>query len=128
MSFENTKSCVSKNSKQKQVIQKQEVVNWLHEMKYEEKMKVFSVVNTDLCGNIIKMYEKFTVLNGAKFRLNLREKKPLSNSTISENVPESYKITQLLFLKEIRFYKVQKPNDAMTISKELLSNEVLLYQ
>ena len=66
-----------KNNKKKPNNSKLEIMNWLKEMKYEERMKVFSIVNYDICKAILKMYEKFSSSNTTKFKINFRDKKPI---------------------------------------------------
>ena len=115
--------------KQKQNSTKNLIINWLFQMEYEERIKTFSLVNYDICRTIIKIYDKYTTSSRLKFRINLNDKKPSINQ--QENMDdattssENYKVNQEIFLKEIRFYKINKSNDAMTLSHILLNDKNL---
>ena len=116
---------INKN-KSKSAISKETIINWLFEQKNEERIKIFSLVNYEICHTIIKMYEKFSLSNKIKFRINLTDKKPIISQTDSiEDLSEQYKCHQKLFLKEIRFYKINQSNDAMTLSNKILNNKNL---
>ena len=116
---------ISKN-KSKSSITKETIINWLFEKKEEERIKTFSLVNYDICHTIIKMYDKFSFSNKIKFKINLKDKKPvISQIENIEDLSEQYKCHQKLFLKEIRFFKIKQPNDAMTLSNKILSNKNL---
>ena len=105
------------------------IIDWLFQMKYEDRIKTFSLVNSDICHSIIKIYDKFSSSSRTKFRINLKNKKPIINQR--DNVEDvntssdNYKLNQKLFLKEIRFYKILQSNDAMTLSHKLLNNKEL---
>ena len=115
--------------KQKQNSTKNLIINWLFQMDYEERIKTFSLVNYDICRTIIKIYDKYTSSSRLKFRINLNDKKPSINQ--QENMDDAYtssdiyKVNQKMFLKEIRFYKINKSNDAMTLSHNLLKDKNL---
>ena len=115
--------------KQKQNSTKNLIINWLFQMDYEDRIKTFSLVNYDICRTIIKIYDKYTTSSRLKFRINLNDKKPSINQ--QENMDdattssENYKVNQEIFLKEIRFYKINKSNDAMTLSHILLNDKNL---
>ena len=115
------------NSKQNQIAIKDLIINWLFDMKYEERIKTISLVNYDICRSIIKMYEKYLTSSRLKFRINLNEKKPtISQHEGSEdtlNTSDNYRVNQKIFLNEVRFYKINKSNDAMTISRNLLTDK-----
>ena len=115
------------NSKQNQIAIKDLIINWLFDMKYEDRIKTISLVNYDICRSIIKMYEKYLTSSRLKFRINLNEKKPtISQHEGSEdtlNTSDNYRVNQKIFLNEIRFYKINKSNDAMTISRNLLTDK-----
>ena len=116
---------IDKN-KSKSAISKETIINWLFEQKNEERIKIFSLVNYDICHTIIKMYEKFSLSNKIKFRINLTDKKPIISQTDSiEDLSEQYKCHQKLFLKEIRFYKISQSNVALTLSNKILNNKNL---
>ena len=116
---------ISKN-KSKSSITKETIINWLFEKKEEERIKTFSLVNYDICHTIIKMYDKYSFSNKIKFKINLKDKKPvISQIENIEDLSEQYKCHQKLFLKEIRFFKIKQPNDAMTLSNKILSNKNL---
>ena len=116
---------LSKN-KSKSSITKETIINWLFEKKEEERIKTFSLVNYDICHTIIKMYDKFSFSNKIKFKINLKDKRPvISQIENIEDLSEQYKCHQKLFLKEIRFFKIKQPNDAMTLSNKILSNKNL---
>ena len=116
---------LSKN-KSKCSITKETIINWLFEKKEEERIKTLSLVNYDICHAIIRMYDKFSFSNKIKFKIKLRDKKPIIIQTVSiEDLSEQYKCHQKLFLKEIRFYKIKQSNDAMTLSNKILSNKNL---
>ena len=121
---------VNKNiPKQKQNSIKTTIINWLFQMSYEDRIKTFSLVNSDICRTVIKMYEKHSSSSRLKFRINLKDKKPtVSHTDNSEDIfssSDNYKFNQKLFLNEIRFYKIRQSNDAMTISHKLLCNQDL---
>jgi len=115
--------------KQKQNSTKNLIINWLFQMEYEERIKTFSLVNYDICRTIIKIYDKYTSSSRLKFRINLNDKKPSINQ--QENMDDAYtssdiyKVNQKMFLKEVRFYKINKSNDAMTLSHNLLKDKNL---
>ena len=115
------------NQKQNQISIKELIINWLFDMKYEERIKTISLVNYDICRSIIKMYEKYLTSSRLKFRINLNDKKPtISQHEVSDdasNSSDNYKVYQKMFLKEVRFYKINKSNDAMTISRNLLNDK-----
>jgi DNA polymerase sigma len=115
--------------KQKQNTTKNIIINWLFQMDYEERIKTFSLVNYDICNLIIKIFEKYSSSSRLKFRINLKEKKPTVTQNENSEDPitssDNYKVNQKMFLKEIRFYKILKSNDAMTISHNLLSDKDL---
>ena len=115
------------NSKQNQIAIKDLIINWLFDMKYEDRIKTISLVNYDICRSIIKMYEKYLTSSRLKFRINLNEKKPtISQHEGSEdtlNTSDNYRVNQKIFLNEVRFYKINKSNDAMTISRNLLTDK-----
>ena len=115
------------NSKQNQIPIKTIIINWLFQMEYEERIKTFSLINYDICRTIIKIYEKYTTSHRLKFRINLNEKRPTVNHTDNLEDPitsaENYKVNQMIFLKEIRFYKIHQSNDAMTVSHHLLTDK-----
>ena len=46
------------------------ILTWLFEMEYEERIKTFSLVNYDICHIIIKMFDKYTASNKVKFKIN----------------------------------------------------------
>ena len=102
------------------------ILTWLFEMDCEERMKTFSLVNYDICHNIIKMYDKFSSCNKIKFKINIKDKKPIINHRDFGNdyyaLSENYRLNQKLLLKEIRFYKIYKTNDAITLSSQILMN------
>ena len=102
------------------------ILTWLFEMDCEERMKTFSVVNFDICHIIIKMYEKFCSCNKIKFKINLKDIKPVINHRDFGNdyysLTENYRLNQKLLLKELRFYKIYKTNDAITLSAQMLMN------
>ena len=50
---------------------KKEILNWLFDMNYEDRMKTLSVINFDICNTIIKMYDKFSASHKIKFKINL---------------------------------------------------------
>ena len=77
-------------------------------MEYEERIKVFSLVNYDICRIIIKMYDRFNAFKNAYYSLK-----------------DNYKFIQKLLLEKLRFYKICKTNDALTLSKDLLMNPQL---
>ena len=115
--------------KQKQNSIKTIIINWLFQMDYEERIKTFSCFNYDICRTIIKIFEKHSSSSRLKFRINYKEK----GTTISQNEnsedpytsSENYKVNQKMFLKEIRFYKINQSNDAMTISHNLFADKDL---
>jgi len=118
-------SDISKNQS-KSSITKEIIINWLFDKKEEERIKTFSLVNYDICHTIIKMYDKFSFSNKIKFKINLKDKKPIISQTDNiEDLSEQYKCHQKLFLKEIRFYKIKQSNDAMTLSNKILNNKNL---
>ena len=118
-------SDISKD-KSKSSLSKETIINWLFEKNDEERVKTLSLVNYDICHAIIKMYDKFSFSNKIKFKINLKDKKPIISQTESiEDLSEHYKCHQKLFLKEIRFYKINKSNDAMTLSNNILNNKNL---
>ena len=108
---------------------KNTIINWLFKLDYEERIKTFSLVNSDICRTIIKIYDKHSSSSRFKFRINLKDKKPtMSYNDNSEDIvtsSDNYKLNQKLFLKEIRFYKIHESNDALTVSHKLLSNKEL---
>ena len=105
---------------------KKEILNWFFDMNYEGRMKTLSVVNFDICHIIIKMYDKFSASHKIKFKINLKEKRPMINHRdFSEeyfSLTDSYRFRQKLLLDALRFYKIQQTNDAVTLSQELLMN------
>ena len=115
--------------KTKENQQKEIIIDWLFQMNYEDRIKTFSLVNSDICNSIIKIYNKYTSSSKLKFRINLKNKKPaISFSDNHEDIitsSDSYKMNQKLFLNEIRFYKIIESNDAMTLSHKLLNNKNL---
>ena len=115
--------------KQRQNSIKNTVINWLFQMEFEERIKTFSLVNYDICRTIIKIYEKYSSSSRLKFRINLNDKKPSISQQESiediSNSSDNYKVNQKMFLNEIRFYKISKSNDAMTVSHNLLTDKDL---
>ena len=112
------------NNKLKSLSQKENIINWLFQMDYQERVKTCSLVNRDICHAIIKMYDKFSISSKTKFKLNLKDKKPILNQTdVSEDLPDNYKCNQKIFLKEVRFYKIHQTNDAITLSSKILDNK-----
>ena len=105
------------------------ILTWLFEMNYEERIKTFSLVNYDICHIIIKMYDKFSASNKIKFKINLKDKKPIINHKDFTNeyysLSDNYKFMQKLLLNYLRFYKIYKTNDSVTLSSELLMNPQL---
>ena len=105
------------------------ILSWLFEMENEERIKTFSLVNYDICRIMIKMYDKFNDSNAIKFKINLRDKKPIINhkefTSIYYSLSDDYKFFQKLLLDNLRFYKINKTNDAVTLSEELLMNPQL---
>ena len=94
---------VNKNTpKQKQNSIKTTIINWLFQMSYEDRIKTFSLVNSDICRTVIKMYEKHSSSSRLKFRINLKDKKPtVSHTDNSEDIfssSDNYKFNQKLFL------------------------------
>lgn len=123
-------STATKNTqKQRQNSTKDTIINWLFQMDYEERIKTISLLNYDICRTIIKIYEKYSTSNRLKFKINLKDKKPsVSHNDSSEDKytsSDSYKVNQRLFLKEIRFYKINQSNDTMTLSHKLLADQKL---
>jgi hypothetical protein len=122
--------CISssnKVNKTKTSTTSENIFNWFFKMKYEERIKIFSVANYDICHLIIKMYDKFSISNKMKFKVNLKDKKPIvSQKDNMEDISDHYKCQQKLFLNEIRFYKIKQSNDTMTLSHKLLNDEKLL--
>ena len=105
------------------------ILTWLFEMEYEERIKTFSLVNYEICRIMIKMYDKFNISNKMKFKINLKDKKPIINQReFSEeyySLSDNYKFIQKLLLDNLRFYKINKTNDAVTLSEDLLMNPQL---
>ena len=105
------------------------VLTWLFEMEYEERIKTFSLFNNELCHIMIKMYDKFNICNKLKFKINLKDKKQIINQReYSEDyfsLSDNYKFIQKLLLANLRFYKIQKTNDAVTLSEDILMNPPL---
>ena len=105
------------------------ILTWLFEMEYEDRIKAFSLVNYEICRVIIKMYEKFSASNKIKFKINLKDKKPIINQKDFKNayysLSDNYKFIQKLLLEKLRFYKIKKTNDAVTLSEDLLMNPQL---
>ena len=105
---------------------KKEILNWLFDMNYEDRMKTLSVINFDICNTIIKMYDKFSASHKIKFKINLKEKRPIINHRdFTEDyycLSEAYRFRQKLLLDSLRFYKIKQTNDAITLSQELLMN------
>jgi len=105
------------------------VLTWLFSMEYEERLKTFSLVNAEICKLIIKMYDKFCACNKIKFRINLKDKVPcVSTKDFGDeyySLSENYKFKQKLLLNQLRFYKINKVNDAITLNSELLMNPPL---
>ena len=105
------------------------ILTWLFEMEYEERIKTFSLVNYEICRIMIKMYDKFNTSNKIKFKINLKDKKPIINQReFSEeyySLSDNYKFIQKLLLDNLRFYKINKTNDAVTLSEDLLMNPQL---
>ena len=105
------------------------ILTWLFEMEYEERIKTFSLVNYDICLIIIKMYDKFNTSNKIKFKINLRDKKPIINHKDFTSdyfaLSDNYKFIQKLLLENLRFYKIYKTNDSVTLSSELIMNPQL---
>ena len=105
------------------------ILTWLFEMEYEERIKTFSLVNYDICLIIIKMYDKFNASNKIKFKINLKDKKPIINhkdfASDYYSLSDNYKFIQKLLLENLRFYKIYKTNDAVTLSSDLLMNPQL---
>ena len=122
--------CISssnKVNKSKSSTTSENIFNWFFKMKDEERIKIFSIANYDICHLIIRMYEKFSISNKTKFKVNLKDKKPIvSQKDNMEDISDNYKCQQKLFLNEIRFYKIKQSNDAMTLSHKLLNDEKLL--
>ena len=123
--------CISSSSnkvnKSKSSTTSENIFNWFFKMEYEERIKIFSVANYDICHLIIRMYDKFSISNKTKFKVNLKDKKPIVTQIDNmEDISEHYKCQQKLFLNEIRFYKIKQSNDAMTLSHKLLNDEKLL--
>jgi len=120
-------SSSNKVNKSKSSTTSENVLNWFFKMKYEDRIKIFSIVNYDICHLIIRMYDKFLISNKTKFKINLKDKKPIiSQKDNMEDISDNYKCQQKLFLNEIRFYKVNQSNDAITLSHKLLNDEKLL--
>ena len=109
---------------------KKEILKWFFDMNYEGRMKTLSVVIFDICHIIIKMYDKFSASHKIKFKINLKEKRPLINHRdFSEeyfSLTDTYRFRQKLLLDALRFYKIQQTNDAVTLSQELLMNPQVL--
>ena len=105
------------------------ILTWLFEMEYEERIKTFSLFNYEICRIMIKMYDKFNTSNKIKFKINLKDKKPIINQReFSEDyysLSDNYKFIQKLLLQNLRFYKISKTNDAVTLSEDLLMNPQL---
>ena len=123
-------STATKNTqKQRQNSTKDTIINWLFQMDYEERIKTISLLNYDICRTIIKIYEKYSTSNRLKFKINLKDKKPsVSHNDSSEDKytsSDSYKFNERMFLKEIRFYKINQSNDTMTLSHKLLADQKL---
>ena len=122
--------CISssnKINKSKSSTTSENIFKWFFKMEYEERIKIFSVANYDICHLIIRMYDKFLISNKTKFKVNLKDKKPIiSQKDNIEDISDNYKCHQKLFLNEIRFYKIKQSNDAMTLSHKLLNDEKLL--
>ena len=108
------------------------VLTWLFEMDYEERIKTVSLVNYDICHMIIKMYDKYSASNKIKFKINLKDEKPIVNHKDFGNayysLSDNYKFNQKLLLEYLRFYKIQKSNDAVTFSSDLIMNPQLFCQ
>ena len=108
---------------------KTNIINWLFKLDYDERIKTFSLVNSDICNAIIKIYDKHSSSSRLKFHINLKDKKPSIsfNDNSEDPIPSSdqYKFNQKIFLKEIRFYKIHQSNDALTVSNKLLTNKEL---
>mgnify|MGYP003571324237 CR=1 FL=1 len=120
-------SSSNKVNKSKSSTTSENIFNWFFKMKDEERIKIFSVANYDICHLIIRMYDKFSISNKTKFKVNLKDKKPIvSQKDNMEDISDNYKCQQKLFLNEIRFYKIKQSNDAMTLSHKLLNDEKLL--
>ena len=120
-------SSSNKVNKSKSSTTSENIFNWFFKMKDEERIKIFSVANYDICHLIIRMYDKFSFSNKTKFKVNLKDKKPIvSQKDNMEDISDNYKCQQKLFLNEIRFYKIKQSNDAMTLSHKLLNDEKLL--
>ena len=105
---------------------KKEILNWLFDMNYEGRMKTLSVVNYDICHVIIKMYDKYSASNKIKFKINLKEKRPMiSHRDFTEEyyaLSDTDRFRQKLLLDSLRFYKIHQTNDAVTLNQELLMN------
>ena len=108
---------------------KTNIINWLFKLDYDERIKTFSLVNSDICNAIIKIYDKHSSSSRLKFHINLKDKKPSISSNDNSEDPitssDQYKFNQKIFLKEIRFYKIHQSNDALTVSNKLLTNKEL---
>ena len=122
-------SIVKPTPKQKQNNIKNTIINWLFKLDYDERIKTFSLVNSDICNTIIKIYDKHSSLSRLKFNINLKDKKPSISSNDNSEDPitssDQYKFNQKIFLKEVRFYKIHQSNDALTVSNKLLTNKDL---
>ena len=105
------------------------ILTWLFEMEKEERIKTFSLINFEICRIMIKMYDKFNTSNKIKFKINLKDKKPIINQReFSEDyysLSDNYKFIQKLLLENLRFYKINKTNDTVTLSEDLLMNPQL---
>ena len=105
------------------------ILTWLFEMEYEERIKTFSLVNYDICHIIIKMYDKYTTSHKVKFKINLKDKKPIINHRDFPNayysLSDNYKFNQKILLEYLRFYKIIKSNDTVTFSSDLIMNPQL---
>ena len=105
------------------------ILTWLFQMEYEERIKTFSLVNYDICRIIIKMYDRFNASNKIKFKINLKDEKPIINHKDFKHayysLNDNYKFIQKLLLEKLRFYKICKTNDALTLSEDLLMNPPL---
>ena len=108
---------------------KSNIINWLFKLDYDERIKTFSLVNSDICNTIIKIYDKHSSSSRLKFHIDLKDKKPSISSNDNSEDPitssDLYKFNQKIFLKEIRFYKIHQSNDALTVSNKLLTNKEL---
>ena len=119
----------NQTKKPKDINPKDMIIDWLFKMNFEDRIKTFSLVNSDICHSIIKIYDKYTSSSRLKFRINLKNKKSiitqLDNHEDIITSSDQYKLNQSLFLKEIRFYKIIESNDAMTLSHNVLTNQKL---